>query len=49
MHASSHIAIKEWAEQASGKNLRWETVGLPFLAVGLRLSGVTCVEDNSHH
>lgn len=49
MTASSSTTIAEWARQATGQNLRWETVGLLYSAVGLRASGAVFTEARSSH
>lgn len=49
MKASSDSTIEDWARQATGENLRWETVGLLFSAVGLRASGAVYAENQSLH
>jgi hypothetical protein len=48
INVTSDTTIEEWANQATGENLRWETVGLLFSAVGLRTSGATYTEEYSH-
>jgi hypothetical protein len=45
MHVSASTTIEDWARQATGSNLRWETVGLLFSAVGLRVSGAVFTEN----
>lgn len=47
MKVSSDSTIEDWALQATGDNLRWETVGLLFSAVGLRASGAVFAENQS--
>ena len=49
MKVSSDSTIDDWALQATGENLRWETVGLLFSAVGLRASGAVFAENQSLH
>jgi hypothetical protein len=49
MKVSSESTIEDWALQATGENLRWETVGLLFSAVGLRASGAVFAETQSLH
>ena len=49
MTATSNTTIEEWANQATGRNLRWETVGLLYSAVGLRASGAVFTEQLSSH
>lgn len=49
MHATADTTIQEWAHQATGPNLRWETVGLLFSAVGLWASGAVCTETLYTH
>lgn len=47
MHATGKTTVKEWALQATGENLRWETVGLLFSAIGLN-TFVLLSDDTSH-
>lgn len=47
MHATGKTTVEDWASQASGENLRWETVGLLFSAVGLN-SYIVISEDTSY-
>ena len=49
MHATADTTIQEWAHQAAGSNLRWETVGLLFSAVGLWASGAVFTENHYAH
>jgi hypothetical protein len=49
MTANSNTTIEEWAKQATGRNLRWETIGLLYSAVGLRASGAVFTEQLSSH
>jgi hypothetical protein len=45
MHVFASTTVEDWAHQATGPNLRWETVGLLFSAVGLRVSGAVFTEN----
>ena len=47
MHATGKTTVEEWALQASGENLRWETVGLFFSALGMN-SYVLSSEDTTY-
>jgi hypothetical protein len=49
MKVSSDTTIEDWARQATGPNLRWETVGLLLSAFGLRVSGAVFSEDHVSH
>jgi hypothetical protein len=49
MNVSSDTTIEGWARQATGPNLRWETVGLLLSAFGLRVSGAVFSEDHVSH
>lgn len=37
----AHTTGRKWAESSTGKNLRWETVGLIFSGVGLLAGGLS--------
>lgn len=47
IHATGNTTVEEWASQASGASLRWETVGLLFSAIGLN-SYVVLSEDTAY-